>query len=384
MPPTDSTTTTTAPTVAKGRLSRRKTNRPKKRKPTLKEDAAFWFKAILIFLFLRAFIGEPYRIPSESMEDTLLVGDFLIVSKLHYGPRTPSTLGVPSTGIYVPGIRLPHTRLPGFSEPERGDVVVFNYPAAFDVARGDIPESVPFDRRAPYIKRLVAVPGDTVAVLDKVLHVGGRAVPLQPTMKQRWRVTSVDGDRPNARVLSAEDVEFIEGSDVRRGGVLADPRQYDIVATTAEARAFAARTGVASVDPFVLPETVPQPMIYPEGSGWNSDQYGPILVPGEGLTVTLDSLGWAQYADVIRRYEGRTIGQTPAGYTVDGKVVSEYTFGQDYFFVMGDNRDNSVDGRYWGFVPETHLIGKAIGTFISFDGFIPPIPRLGRFFRPIP
>ena len=380
MPPTAPPTPQASTPAARG-LSRRTA---KKRKPTFKEDAAFWIKAILIFLFLRAFVGEPYRIPSESMEDTLLVGDFLIVSKLHYGPRTPSTLGIPSTGIYVPGITLPHTRLPGFSRVQRGDVVVFNYPAAFDVARGEIPEAVPFDRRAPYIKRVVAVPGDTVAVLDKVLHIDGRARPIAPTMKQRWRVTSADGERPNARVLQAEGVEFIEGSDVRLGGVLADPRQYDIVGTPAEAEAFAARAGVARVDPFVLPETAQQPMIYPQGSGWNSDQYGPITVPGEGWTVALDSTTWPVYAEVIQRYEGRPVGQTPAGYTVDGRVVTSYTFEQNYYFVMGDNRDNSVDGRYWGFVPETHMIGKAIGTFISFESFLPPIPRLNRFFRPIP
>lgn len=383
MPSTDPTSAPPKKTAATGLLSRRG-KKPKKPKPTLKEDAKFWVKAILIFLVLRAFVGEPYRIPSESMEDTLLVGDFLIVSKLHYGPRTPSTIGVPSTGIYVPGITLPHTRLPGFSDVERGDVVVFNYPAAFDVARGDIPESVPFDRRAPYIKRVVAVPGDTLAVLDKVLHVDGRAVPIAPTMKQRWRVTSTDGDRLNKRDLAEIGIELVDGSDVRRGGVLADPRQFDIVATRAETEVFAARSDVARVDPFVLPETQRQPMIYPQSSTWNSDQYGPLAVPGRGLTVPLDSAGFAVYAEVIQRYEGKPVGQTPAGYTVEGKVVSEYTFEQNYYFVMGDNRDNSVDGRYWGFVPETHLIGKAIGTFISFDGFLPPIPRFGRFFRPIP
>ena len=252
------------------------------------------------------------------------------------------------------------------------------------MARGEIPETVPFDRRAPYIKRIVAVPGDTVAVLDKVLHIDGRAVPLQPTMKQRWRVTSVDGDRPNARQLTEADIEFVEGSDVRRGGALVEPRQYDVVATPAEAEAMEALDFVASVAPSSLPEGTSQQMIYPQDSGWNSDQYGPILVPGAGITVPLDSTTFSAYAEVIQRYEGKPVGVTPAGFTVGGQVVTDYTFEQDYYFVMGDNRDNSVDGRYWGFVPETHLIGKAIGTFISFESFLPPIPRLGRFFRPIP
>ena len=128
-------------------------------RPTFKENVWYWVKAIVAILIVRAFIAEPYRIPSESMEDTLLVGDFLIVSKLHWGPRTPETVGIPVTGIYLPGLRFPQVRLPGFAEPERGDVVVFNYPASVDVERGVIPASVPIERRAPYIKRIMALPG---------------------------------------------------------------------------------------------------------------------------------------------------------------------------------------------------------------------------------
>ena len=346
----------------------------------MKENLWFWAKAIVIILLLRTFIFEPFRIPSESMEDTLLVGDFLIVSKLNYGPRTPATVGVPFTRVYLPGVELPQTRLPGFSEPARGDVVVFNYPPSVDVVRGAIPESVPIERRDPYIKRIVGVPGDTVAVLDKVLHLGGEPVPLAPTMKQRWRVVATGGTRPNARQLDALGVFLLPGSDRREGAAVAEPREYDVFATPVGVAALEALPEVARVEPFVLDEDWRDPTY-----GKNPDHVPPFVVPGRGRTVRLDARTLPTYAEAIARYEGRALAVGPGGaVTVDGEPAETYTFRQDYYFVMGDFRDNSVDSRYWGFVPETHLVGKALFTFLSFERYLPPIPRLRRFFQPIP
>ena len=363
-----------------GRTLARKDRPPK---PTFKENVRFWVKAILIIVLVRVFLFEPYRIPSESMEDTLLVYDFLIVSKLHYGARTPATIGVPFTGLYIPGLVFPQTRLPGFSEPTRGDVVVFNYPPSQDVVRGQIPESVPIERRAPYIKRIVGMPGDTLAVLDKVVHIDGRAVPISPTMKQRWRVSGSGETRPNVRQLDDLGVELVPGSDARDGAMLVVPRQYDVFATPPEAAALEARNDVARVEPFVVPDGLVGSMVYPPGSPWNPDQYGPVVVPGRGMTVQLDSTAWAQFSEVIDRYEGHDIGRGLDGsYQIDGRAAESFTFTQDYFFVMGDFRDNSVDSRFWGFVPESHLIGKAVIKFISLDSEFPFV-RLNRFFRPI-
>ena len=343
----------------------------------------FWVKAIAIILVLRVFLFEPYRIPSESMEDTLLVYDFLIVSKLHYGARTPATIGIPFTGIYIPGITLPQTRLPGFSEPKRGDVVVFNYPPAVDVVRGQIPESIPIERRAPYIKRLVGMPGDTLAVLDKLVHIDGEPYPLRSDMKQRWRVIGTGATRPNVRQLDELGIELVPGSDVREGAILVEPRQFDVYATMAEVEALQARTDVARIRPFAVPDGLVGQMIYPTGSPWNPDQYGPVVVPSNGMTVALDSTTWAMFSDVIDRYERHDIGRGPdGGFLVDGQAVDQFTFTQDYFFVMGDFRDNSVDSRFWGFVPESHLIGKAVVKFISLDDEFPFV-RPSRFFRPI-
>ena len=365
------------PTTAPSRPPRRARRDERPPKPTFRENVWYWVKAIAAILILRAFVGEPYRIPSESMEETLLVGDYLIVSKLHWGPRTPETIGVPVTGLYLPGLRFPQVRLPGFTEPERGDVVVFNYPAAEDVERGTIPASVPIERRAPYIKRLVGLPGDTVAVLDKVLHVNGRPVPLAPTMKQRWRVLGTGELRPNARQLEDMGVELVPGSDRQTE---AGARVFEVFASPPEVEALRALDLVARVEPFILREDLADATF-----GANPDHVAPRVIPAAGLTVPLTDATLPIYGEAIARHEGHRLERSPdGGFLLDGAPASAYTFEQDYYMAMGDARDNSVDSRYWGFVPHSHLVGKAVITFISFDQWIPPIPRLGRFFRPIP
>ena len=388
------TTQTSATSGSNGRAasaSRRKSK--EKVKPTFKENVQFWVKAILIILFLRAFIFEPYRIPSESMEDTLLVGDFLIVSKLHYGARTPNTLGIPFTRIYVPGVEFPQTRLPGFSEVQRGDVAVFNYPARVDVERGTIPADVPVERRAPYIKRITAVAGDTVAIVDKLLLVNQKPHPLSETMKQRWTAHSVGTDRPTMGDMAEEGIQFIRGTDVRGAD---GRRQFDVVATPGGARALQAEASVAEVKPFTIPDTLSfldprigagmnPDLIYGPAKAWNQHQYGPIVVPAAGMTIPATEETMAIYREPIEQYEGVEVAaQRGGGFLFNGVPRDAYTFRQNYYFLMGDNRDNSVDSRYWGFVPETHLVGKAVFTFLSFRRFLPPIPRLNRFFRPIP
>lgn len=309
------------------------------------------------------------------MEDTLLVGDFLIVSKLHWGPRTPATLGIPFTQVYLPGLELPQFRLPGYTEPERGDVVVFNYPASLDVERGTIPATVPIERRGPYIKRLVALPGDTVAVLDKVLHVNGSPVPLAETMKQRWRVTSTGTERPNARQLDEMSVMFLPGTDREVGGV----RQYDVFASPPEVEALLALDNVESVEAFVLDESYADPTY-----AANPDHVAPRVVPAAGMTVDLTEATLAVYGEAITRHEGRRLERAPGGgFQIDGQAAASYTFEQDYYMAMGDFRDNSIDSRYWGFVPHSHLVGKAVFTFLSFKGEFPFVRPL-RFFRAIP
>lgn len=384
----DPTASGAATTNGRAKSTRKGKKNKDKVKPTFKENVRFWIKAIIVILILRAFIFEPYRIPSESMEDTLLVGDFLIVSKLHYGARTPNTIGLPFTRIYVPGMVFPQTRLPGFSEPERGDVAVFNYPAPTDVERGSIPRDVPIERRDPYIKRLVAVPGDTIAIVDKTLLINGVADPLAETMKQQWLAYSVNADRPTKRELEEQ------GLILEAFGNAPDGRAYFAVNGTPEAaRRLEAREGVAEVTPGALQDSVTfrdtslgalaDDLVYGPAQKWNWHQYGPLAVPAAGETIDVTPTTMETYAEVLEQYEGVEVTRTRGGgYLLNGVERDSYTFKQDYYFAMGDNRDNSVDSRYWGFVPETHLVGKAVFKFLSFKSEFPFV-RPNRFFRPI-
>lgn len=341
------------------------------RRQKWRETARFWFWAILITLLLRAFILEPYRIPTPSMEQTLLVGDFLFVSKLHYGPRTPNTLGIPFTGLYLRGVELPQTRLPGFSEVRRGDVAVFNYP----------PDPGPVERRTPYIKRLVGLPGDRVLLVDKVLYVNDERVPLGPLQEQHWRVTPAEGQLLAPGALRAVGAEVV-------GQVQRPAPAFIANATPVVAERMRALPAVGAVDPFVLPEGAYAGDVFPPGLGFNRDNYGPVRVPRAGDTVVLNDTTWVLYRDVIVRHEGRAAERLEDGsFRIDGRPATTYTFVQDYYFAMGDNRDNSQDSRYWGFVPHDHLIGKAVFVFFSIDlenrflGILPR-PRL-RGFLPI-
>lgn len=349
----------------------RRKRTPEERKAEFRESVRFWFWAIIITLILRAFIIEPYRIPTPSMEETLLVGDFLFVSKLHYGPRTPNTLGVPFTGVYLRGLEFPQARIPGFGSVGRGDVAVFNHP----------PEAGPIERRTPYIKRLVGLPGDKVLILDKVLYVNDERYPLTAEQMQRWRVEPEE-DQP----LSAS---MIRGMGIDLVGQVREPRPaYVVNATPVGREGLLAHPAIGLVEPFVEPENLRHPGIFPPGAGYNADHYGPLAVPRSGDTVELNEQTWAAYRSVITRYEGRAAEQRPDGtFVIDGETVTSYTFEQDYYFALGDNRDNSEDSRFWGFVPHDHLVGKAVMVFFSLDfenrwlGFV-PAPRL-RGLRPI-
>ena len=167
------------------------------------------------------------------------------------------------------------------------------------------------------------------------------------------------------------------GARARRSGVYGKPRP--------EAAALQQQPAVAGVEPAFLPEGAVYDLRFPPGSDNNPDQFGPVVVPAEGVTVPLNAETWPGLYEIITRYEGhRAQAVGDSVFVIDGRPATAYTFAQDYYFVMGDNRDNSVDSRYWGFVPEDHLVGKALFTFISMKDWLPPIPRFSRFFRPIP
>ncbi|MBO6577388.1 MAG: signal peptidase I [Rhodothermales bacterium] len=320
--------------------------------------------AVVVMTIVRTLFFDLFRIPTPSMEKSLLVGDYLMVSKLHYGTRTPMTLGIPFTGIYLPGVNLPNTRFPGFSEVKRGDAIVFNWPA----------DEGPIDRREHYIKRVIGLPGESVQIDDKAVLVDGERVPLQEGMQQTWDIVKTE-----ARMqLSGAALTDLGVSQLIQ---TPDPAIVRVAATEAAAQEIGQWPWVEAVRPAIAaPNPGLSALMYPSSKGFTPDNYGPLPIPSEGQTVTLTAENWEFYAPAITRYEGHDFEARPDGsFAIDGVPAETFTFSQDYFFVMGDNRDNSEDSRFWGYVPMSHVVGKAVLVYFSWDAS-KRLPRFGRIF----
>ncbi len=321
-------------------------------------------------LFVRTFFVDQFRIPTGSMESNLLVGDFLFVSKLHYGTRTPVSLGIPFTTLHVPGLELPHTRLPGFSEVERRDAFVFNWPG------DDL--SLPVDRRQHYVKRVVGLPGETLEIREGVVHINGQPLPDGENYQHAYVIYKRDPRLPLSEVRLRE-------LGVRQ--VVGQGAEYSIViATKPVADAVAALPYVERVERFREPgpgEPGFENNKWPAGQGYTSWNYGPVELPAEGQTFTFTDQNWPYLSATINAHEGHRAERRADGtFLIDGQPAQQYTFTQDYFFAMGDNRDDSLDSRFWGYVPMNHVIGKAVMTYFSWDGQGFPV-RYERILKPI-
>ncbi|MCX7906992.1 MAG: signal peptidase I [Bacteroidetes bacterium] len=340
------------------RLRLRKKPRPPRSKLREWIDALLF--ALVAALLIRTFLLEAFRIPTPSMEKSLLVGDFLLVSKLHYGARTPITLGVPFTDLYIPGLELPFVRLPGFTQVRRNDVIVFNYPRL----------DAPIDRKPHYIKRAVGLPGDTLEIRQKQVYINGRPLENPPGMQWHWWLTLDERIR-----ISTIRLEELGVQQLRLIGnrLLVNATQKAIE----EVRTW---PGVLAVEPEVFPAGDGRFAFdtFPEGMGYNRDNFGPLWIPAKGASIALTEDTYRRYAWTINRYEGHRLERGPDGvFLLDGQPATQYTFRQNYYFVMGDNRDDSEDSRFWGFVPEDHLVGRALVIYFSWDTDR-NLPRLGR------
>lgn len=357
--------------LSKEERSKRRNRRTKNQNEKAKSWIREWLDALLFAavaaLIIRAFFFEAYRIPTPSMEKTLMTGDFLIVSKISYGPRTPMVLGVPFTNIYMQGLVLPWTRLPGFSEVERNDIVVFNYP--IDIA--------PIAGKTNYIKRAVGMPGDTLSIDDKQLYVNFEEANPFPGIQQVYEV-----DVRNRIRLSASKVQAAGGTIYQsRNG---NSGSYRINMTDDVAETISNWPEITNVEPFVLPDTFNEydRRSFSFSSGFNNHHHmSPVVVPFEGQTVTLTDDNYHIYEAIITRYEENDVERNGGQFIINGEKTNEYTIQQDYYFVMGDNRDDSEDSRFWGFVPQTHIVGKAGIIYFSWDKerWLPRFDRILNF-----
>jgi signal peptidase I len=393
--------------------------KPENRVKVVKSQLREWTDAIIFAVvaasIIRIFMIEAYTIPTSSMEKSLLVGDFLFVSKLSYGPKIPNTpLAFPFvhhtmpmtkyTKSYVEWVKWPFYRFPGLTSLKRGDAVVFNYPDGDTVALkmqnqgynslirqygrervwndkfnfGDI-VARPVDKRENYIKRCIALPGDTLQIIDQVVHINGKATDFPELSQFMYRVKT-DGNPINKRLISkldiTEDVQVTEEGD-------------QVLTLTAESAAKLKQLpNVISVEKIIQPKGFWQPYIFPFDStyDWNVDNFGPLYIPKAGATTQLTLANLPLYERIITAYELNSLEVKGGKIFINGKESTSYTFKLDYYWMMGDNRHNSADSRFWGFVPADHIVGKAVFVWLSldnnkslFDGKI----RWGKLFRTI-
>jgi len=339
---------------------RRAGRKPKRQKSYFREWADALVFAVVLAGFIRWGTFEAFAIPTPSMEGSLLVGDYLFVSKLHYGSRTPVTpLQVPLThqtiwgtdlAAYSDKISLKPFRLPGFSAIKRNDPVVFNFPAE---------EGHPVDLKTHYIKRAVALAGDTVTIRNAQVYINGKAA-AHPEAEQHAYKVATERAVPNNFFASRGITD-----------VYPTLSGYVIYMNAGQAEELAGLEYIREVRPLTELPGQAGPGIFPqqpERFSWNKDHFGPLYVPAAGATVAITPQTLPLYQQAILEYEHLADARVEEGKLfIDGEEVKAYTFRQNYYFMLGDNRDNSLDSRYWGFVPEDHVVGKAVLVWASFE-----------------
>nr|WP_293301582.1 signal peptidase I [Allomuricauda sp.] len=414
--------------------------------------------AIVAATFVHTYFIQPYVIPTGSLERTLRIGDFLFVSKFHYGARIPmTTLAAPMVHDTLPGMKkrsyladvnpetyktswinklqLPYMRIPGFQKVKKNDIVVFSLPSdtLYQFFKAEKAVKKPIDKKSNYVKRCVGTPGDSLEVINGYVHINGKRLQLSDRAKPMYNYDIYAQNGVSSRLLEEVDASdylrtyisgnlnqnqynalapFVLGANRTQDGKieliteekgiptdvirqlrlsLTEEKPRSRIANltdemVAQLRENPAIDSVIKTDDGkgVYMGAFPQkPNLYP----WNNDNFGPIYIPKAGTTVEINSRTIPLYKKIIRDYEHNDVKVSGQKVLINGEEANSYTFKQDYYWMMGDNRDHSEDSRTWGYVPEDHIVGKPVFLWMSFDNFKEGIanwkPRWDRIFTTV-
>ena len=382
--------------------------------------------AVVAATLVHNYFIQPYIIPTGSLEKSLLIGDFLFVSKFHYGARAPMTaVSVPMVHDTVPGLKirsylkkpqLPYLRLPGLQKIKRNEIVVFSWPAdtvrQFFVREKRVDK--PIDKKSNYVKRCVGIPGDTLEIIDGFVHTNGSKNQLPDRARVQYTHFAYAQKGVSSRKLLAEGfsdfnrtykidnitessyqqlIPYIIG---RMGNTIEDFRvittakglptdvirktglrvseilelKKEMTLTLDEATAMRKVPEIDSVVRRFSKKNVPNEAFFPNKIpfDWNEDNFGPLVIPKKGMTVNLNKENLTLYKKIIAEYEANDLETSPSEIRINGNPTDQYTFKKDYYWMMGDNRHKSEDSRFWGFVPDDHIVGKPIFIWFSIKG----------------
>ena len=428
-----------------------------------KSSSGDWVSSILFAIvaatIVHTYFIQPFTIPSSSLEKSLLVGDFLFVSKIHYGARVPmSTVATPMVHDTIPvlnvksylyndkieenktslknKLQLPYMRIPGFEDIERNDIVVFNQPADTLLDMNDFTPDrnyyKPIDKKTNLVKRCVGIPGDSLQIIDGYVYINGKKNVLPDRAKLQHHYTWVAKDNltqsymdnlvnqydietvssfykidkklwDNPRIkayfeelkkqrkaylkessrdsLMVEVVGGISSDEMRKLKMEPLPLKYNLNLTAENAAIIKNLPMTASLNQFSYQKEDPSVFPHNPQYNWNYDNFGPIYIPKKGATVALNLEVLPLYKRLISEYEGKKVTTRGNQVLINDKPVNSYTFDNDYYWMMGDNRNNSVDARAWGYVPFNHVVGKPVFIWMSWDGI--KHPRWERWFTTV-